>query len=221
MVLFAVVTLRAASAQDLVQGAQGSNDEEKAAWVFEEALRLSSTERVEAELEALLGRWPQTAAARDARLWLLEDAVVGGRWDRAALLATGAPGQQDSSGAWTYLSALSQYVADYSFADSSLEITSGASVPPWSHLISWILARRALGLEPEGDALRDYLALEGKAREEGWLGLWLAGLAESPENSPAWQAFLEAWEGAGEGVLGTPTGRWIHEIAERKGEGVQ
>lgn len=220
--LVALLVSQSSSSQSLLREAPGNSYEERAEWVFREATRLPSRDVVRAELEALRNRWPQTRGGRSARLWLLEDAAVAGQWDQAAFFAAESPGFPDSSGTWSLLVSLSQDYATYSVADSISEMTWSTSPPsgpaPWSHLTVWILARRSLALHPEGDVLREYLALEGRAREEGWLGLWLAGLADVPQETPAWDAFLESWEREREAVAGSLEGNWIQHMLEGRGE---
>jgi hypothetical protein len=148
--------------------------------------------------------------------------VVAGQLDQAAVLAAESPDVPDSSGTWSLLISLSQSDAVYPVADSISEMTWNTNPPsgsaPWSHLELWIQARRSLTLHPEGDVLRDYLSLEGRARDEGWLGLWLVGLANVPQETPAWDAFLESWKREGEGLAGSLEGNWIQHVLEGHGE---
>jgi hypothetical protein len=205
----------------LYKDAEGGSDEEKAAWVLQEALRLQSREGIAVELQSLLNRWPDTEGAKRARRWLVEDAVVAGQWERAAALAMDPLAPTDSTSRAAFLSALIQNYTKQSIADSSSEFTLRDSLgsdrtQPYSDLRDWVEARRALAAQSEGDPLRHYLALEGRAREGGWLGLWLAGFLEAPDDGPAWDVFLESWERQRSVIRGSPEGNWIERVLEQR-----
>lgn len=213
--LFALA-LHGAQAEDLVSSAPGRNAQERAGWVLDKAFNLTSRERIQENLRALVSRWPDTEAARLARRWLLEDAVVAGDWVLASELITeGFP--SDSSGHTAFLRTLTEVALQRPFPDS----TDGAVAPPendptWGELRLWIDARGNLEREPGGEALRRYLALEGRAREKGWLGLWLAGFLRAPRESAAWKAFLDIWGREKAAVRGSLEWGWIDRRVSRR-----
>jgi len=146
-----------------------------------------------AELRGLVERWPSTQGAREAAQWLLEDALVAGRWSRAGywsarLSEIGAEGgtdvgAEDGPAELLYLRTLAWSRSRGAPSDSLPPgdmPARAALADPWGLLLRWIEARSRLAADPEGEGLRSYLEFEGPAREDGWTSLWLAGFLEAP-----------------------------------------
>ena len=158
-------------------------------------------------LEALVRRWPETAAARRARLWLLDEAHASGRWREVERLGgeleadtTLGRGERAAIGS---LLRLAQSMTRQSNHDSTSESTSDmAPSSEASDLFGrWLRARLDLQAAPgDEEALRAYLGLEGSLRAAALAGLWVSGLAASPPGSRA------------RAILGASLGGWEREL---------
>jgi hypothetical protein len=169
-----------AAGPNLLEEAKGSTDAAKAAWALERILGPRPGAEAIRLLEGLVRRWPETPAATAARRWLLEIALVAGRFSP---LAAGADSLTGREPAWRTLAML-DLLESQEITSFSSEIAGGEAADPSVEFLRQLLHRRlGSGATPGGD-LEAYLGLEGEARRLGLLGIWLCGLREvAPEET--------------------------------------
>ncbi|MBU1700822.1 MAG: hypothetical protein KJ970_09875 [Candidatus Eisenbacteria bacterium] len=194
---------------------------------FREILSKPTRSEIVTLLKEFIRRRPGAPAARQARLWLLEDAIVGGDWNRLSVDLESMdlnlfPTDSTLSPRLRYLISLSQFKSsqrDTAFTSSSFSAPRPNDRPrySWDALRDWIEIRKALDRLPDEKGLRPYLEWEGAARATGFFGLWMAGLSLTPEGSRARKALGDLIQRHGRSLTGSLEGVWLERTQPRDG----